>query len=120
MSATTYNLAIEQGSTFKLRLRPSSATLDFTGSTGKGQIRRSPSDPTVLAEFTVSTGTDGTGFYLDFLLTAAQTAAIPVPATASKTRKSATYMYDIELTLADGRVIRMIQGEAVVSPEVTK
>lgn len=120
MAATNHPILIEQGTTFKLRIRPSSLTLDFTGSTGRGQIRKKYSSPTALATFAVTTGVDATGFYIDYLLTPTDTSAIPVESASDYKKKNSIYCYDLELVMADGRVIRMLEGPATISPEVTK
>lgn len=121
MAASEYNILIEQGADFKMRLRPTSLTLDFTGSTGRGQIRRRYSDADPIAAFTVTTGTDGTGFYLDFALTAVETAAIPVESGTTYNKRNSKYCYDVEIVMAaDGKVIRLIEGIVEVSPEVTR
>jgi len=114
MAAQTHDIFIEQGSTFRMRLRPASATVDFTGSTFRGQIRKTAAAADVIAEFLVTTGNDGTSYY-DLTLTAALTAAIP-----TLSNRTTVYRYDVEALLADGRVIRLIQGSVTVYPEVTK
>lgn len=123
MAATldlTGKYRIEQGADYTMRLRPSSLTLNFTGSTARAQIRKKFSDLAILATFTATNGTDGTGFYIDLALTDDKTAAIPVNSASSAAKRSTLYCYDVEIVLSDGLVIRLIEGQVEVSPEVTK
>ena len=77
------------------------------------QLRVSYTAPEVIVELTTQNGriviTPLTGV-LTLLLSATTTAALIAK----------TYVYDLEIVSASGFVTRMIQGEAVISPEVTR
>lgn len=119
MAASTYDIVIEQGATFKIRLRPSSLNVDFTDSVTRGAIRRKYSDPATLATFQTLNGDDGE-FYVDVWLPASATTAIPVNTAVNHNKRESYYCYDIETELTDGTVYRLLQGTVDVSPEVTK
>ena len=126
MSAANLDIVVEQGSTFQRQLYfndndiPTPAPIDISGWTFAAQIRRSYSDPTIQATFTPSFVTDGTDGLLLITLTALETAAIVVKAAKDYTRPVTKYIWDIEATFPDLSVARILQGEADISPEVTR
>lgn len=133
MPAAKHNLTgsrrIEQGATYTFRLYLASSGYDFTGSTVESKIREKTSDAASVATFTCVTDMDpgypGTGqFWVDLTLTNVQTAAIPIPTAQSYKKISKTFCYDVEVTLDaaphTGEVLRLIEGDVEVSPEVTK
>jgi hypothetical protein len=125
MAATKFDLTgtakIEQGSSYKTRLYLSSATLDFTGSTSRGQIKKKYSDTAILAAFTATNGANpidpdpAKRFWVDLTLTPTQTSAIPVDAASNYKKKSVLYCYDVEIELVGGTVIRLIEGTVEVT-----
>lgn len=120
--AATKKLEIDQGATFPLGLTIKDADLvaiDISAWTFRGQIREFPESSTTLASFSFDI-TDGPNGQVTASLSAAVTAAIPVPDSKSSSRRVAKYAYDIEAVRADGSVIRLLEGIAEVSPEVTK
>lgn len=118
--AYKYNIKINQGETFTMRLRLSDASVDLTGATGRGKIRALFTDAAATADFTVTVGSDSEGDYILCVLSAAVTAAIPLTVTGP-VRKTQRFVYDIEAVLADTTtVIRVVEGYAEVSPEATK
>ena len=111
MAAGTYNLSIEQGSSWSLRLEVDQSVgvdRDLTGFTLASKIGKSYYD--------TSPVTMGTAWVIQnqgiftISLTAAQTAALDA---------AHEYVYDVEITDASGVVTRMIQGRATVSPGIT-
>ena len=122
MSAANYTLHIDRGSDFFLSFIVKDGErnpIDLTGSTVSGQIR-SIIESTTKYDLTVElsdTPTDGT---VNVSLTAAETEALPVNASRSSARQLTYYCYDIVLTKADGKIIRVLQGQVAVSPEVTR
>lgn len=124
MPATTLNLTgsnrVEQGSSFSLRLRLSSDTLDFTGASCRGQIRPRACASNTVASFVCVYGSDVDGVYFDCSLSPAVTASIPCAITSGPTKSVTTFAYDIELVMAGGSVIRLLEGTVDVSPEVTR
>jgi len=122
MAAGKLNITIEQGATFKRKLVFKDSTntaIDLSGNAFAGQIRKSASDPTIIATFTC-TVTDAPAGEVEISLTDTQTSAIPVKASTSPEKESTEYAYDIERTLLGGDKQRVLEGIASVSPEVTK
>lgn len=124
MSAGKLDLYVEQGTTFKreIVLSVGSVTplpIDITDWIFSGQIRKNYSDATILATFafTITDAIEGQ-FLME--LTNVETSAIPVTKAASAARKNTQYIYDVEATKPDGSVIRVLEGAANVSPEVTR
>ncbi len=120
MSAAQYDIKVEQGATFHLRIRLSSTTLSFTGSVTTGQMRAMYSSPTPLATFTCTLGNDSTGDYVDVILTDTETSAITVPAARDYIIRSVNYCYDIEMQILGGEKLRLLQGTVEFVPEVTR
>lgn len=126
MSAGRYDITLEQGATFDLPLRyraPSGNAVNLTGYSARMQVREAPASP-VVVEFnsdltangfilmsgSASDREDGENGNLRVFMTAANTAALP--------RTSARY--DLELRDSSGYVIRLIEGQFRVEPEITK
>jgi hypothetical protein len=120
------NLNVYQGDRFELlfRLRSqvfnaisgkweSGGYLDLTGVTVKSQLRLKKEDTTVAAEFTCTvadqTVADTKGAVL-CVLTPAQTALLAAPA----------YYYDVQVTSGPDAVTTYLQGQVMVTPEVTR
>ena len=109
--ATYSNLYIDKGSTFKFTVdleKTSGTSLDLTGHSARGQIRKSYSSTTA-TDFTVSV--DVTNTELDVSLTATQTNGL----------KAGRYVYDIEIEddSSPAVVTRVLQGQVIVTPRVT-
>ena len=86
---------------------------NLAGYTGALQIRSLPSSPTKVLDLTTSNG--------GISITANQ-GKVSVHATAVQTAAidDGVYVYDCEITSAAGIVTRLVQGQVVVSPEVTR
>ena len=111
MAAGTYNISIEQGSTWSLRLSIDSSVgvdKDLTGFTLASKIGKSYYDPAPVTMATAYVSQNQGIFTIS--LTAAQTAALDA---------AHEYVYDVEITDVSGVVTRMIQGRATVSPGIT-
>ena len=108
--AGTYNVIIDQGSTYVLPIIVSSSTnfRDLTGYTARSQVRTSYSATSAIATFAVSGAAYNSGSF-SLILTATQTAAMP----------AVTGVYDVEI-YSGSYVERILQGTATVLPEVTK
>jgi hypothetical protein len=122
MSAGKTDLYIEQGSTFKRKLvfkDGSNVAIDLTGDVFAGQIRKSISDPTIVASFTCVL-TNPTLGEVEISLTAAETSAITLKAQSTADRQTQDFAYDIERTLVAGTKERVLEGLAKISPEVTR
>jgi hypothetical protein len=124
MAAGRYDIYIEQGATFKLTITVKDSNgdpVDLTGLTFRGKIKKSFQDVSSVADFTFNvldqTVQDTLG-KLEFSLSAVETAAIAAP--AKGTERTLTYLvYDIESEVALGFVKRLLEGKAIISPEVT-
>ena len=120
MSAGELDLEIEQGTTFlsTVTLQNDDLTpVDLTGFSLKAQIRETPNNAILAAEFTIDNPSPATGSF-DIYLTPTQTSAIKAHGKSAKDK--ARYVWDIELTDGAGRVSRLLQGFAFISPEVTR
>jgi hypothetical protein len=129
MSAGVLNIELEQGATKTFSAVYKTAdglAIDLTGYSGRGQVRLTTATGTTLASFTVvlvetaDLDTEGNPFWQ---------ADITLPASAltgaslegPRWNNKVTASYDIELyTAADADVIRLLNGSAFISPEVTR
>lgn len=116
MSASIYNLNIEQGATFTRTITwkdSTGAAINLTGYTARMQIRERVESSTALVSLTNSSGITlgGAAGTVVITVTAALTDALP------NMKKG---VYDLELVSAGGIVTRLLQGEVVVSPQVTR
>jgi hypothetical protein len=117
MSATNYNIIIDQGANWFINFLykdTGGVAVNLTGYTAALQIRQTYASTTTLLSLTSSpaagiTITAGTGT-IAITATAAQTGAIA----------AGTYVYDCEITDGTGVVTRIVQGQIQVSPEVTR
>ena len=111
MAAGTYNLSIEQGSSWQLQLDVDSSAgtdMNITGYTFASKLAKSHYDENpVSMTSTIVNAATGT-FKLE--LSPAQTAALDA---------AIEYIYDVEMTSATGVVTRLIQGRATISAGVT-
>lgn len=86
---------------------------NLSGYSAALQIRSLPSSPTKVLDLTTSNGgitITGAEGKVSVHATAAQTGAID----------DGVYVYDCEVTSGSGIVTRLVQGQVVVSPEVTR
>ena len=126
MSAGRYDITVEQGATFDLPLRyktPAGTPVNLTGYTARMQVREAPATA-VFVEFNSTltangfiflTGTpqnreDGANGNVRVYMTAANTAAMPRFAGR----------YDLELRDTTGYVIRLLEGQFKIEPEITR
>jgi len=111
MAAGTYNLSIEQGSSWQLRLEVDATAgddLNITGYTFASKLAKSHYDENpVSMDVTIVNATAGV-FKLE--LSPTQTATLDA---------AIEYIYDVEMTSATGVVTRLIQGRATISAGVT-
>jgi hypothetical protein len=118
--AAQYTLTIEQGATlrrsFVYKTGPSVAEatpVDLTNYTARSQVRPTFSSSTLWAEWTTEDGgltLHGATGKIDMYSSAELTENMP----------AATGVWDIELVSPTGDVIRMLEGPAVITPEVTR
>lgn len=124
MAAANLDLLIEQGTTFKRTITVKNSldvAVDLTGSTFRGQIRKTPSSQTIAATFvcTLLNQITDTG-KVDIVISAENTALIPLATASKPLLTSENFVYNIEWVKPDSSVVRILEGLAIVSPEVTK
>jgi hypothetical protein len=114
MAAGTLDLSIEQGATYNLVLtwRVNGTAVNLTNYTARLQARVDVEDTEVVLSLTTGAGITlgGAAGTITLDQSAAQTAVIP----------AGTYIYDLEMVAGTGTVTRLVQGELIVSPEVTR
>jgi hypothetical protein len=116
--AVAYNVVIDQGANWFLNVNydnPDGTPVNLAGYSGALQMRSYPDASTAVLSLTSAAGGGIT-------ITAA-TGLVAIAATATQTRAidEGTYYYDLEITdTFTGVVTRLIQGQAVVSAEVTR
>ena len=111
MAAGKYNIQIEQGSTWELRLEvdvTAGVDKDLSGYTLASKIGKSFYDTSPIT-LTTAFVQQSQGIFT-ISLSAAQTAALDA---------AHEYVYDVEITSASGVVTRMLQGRATISPGIT-
>ena len=118
-----YSMSISQGSDFLLAItiKDSSGTpIDLTGHSFRGQIRKTASDPLVLADFSfnILDQVSSTG-RVDVILPSTDSSTIILETSKSAGRKITTFTYDIE-SEDSGNVVRWLEGLVKMSPEVTR
>jgi hypothetical protein len=121
MPAAKHRIVIEQGATFSMELTlkdADGAVIDLTGCAGRGQLRATPTATAKLADFDVTFPTPATGQVL-VEMAANVTKDISVEATNAD-REPTLCAYDIEIVYPSGRVDRIMEGVAAISPEVTR
>tara|TARA_R110000744_G_scaffold94093_3_gene181658 strand:+ start:11005 stop:11355 length:351 start_codon:yes stop_codon:yes gene_type:complete len=116
-------MSISQGSDFLLAItiKDSSGTpIDLTGHSFRGQIRKTASDPLVLADFSfnILDQVSSTG-RVDVILPSTDSSTIILETSKSAGRKITTFTYDIE-SEDSGNVVRWLEGLVKMSPEVTR
>jgi len=108
-----YNIEIDQGATFILSLdienEVDGCKFDLTGWDAEGQIRDTYAAATASATFTMVFGTPRSSGSLTAQL----------PASRTRTLVPGIKFWDLELT-SGSIVLRIIEGEAKITPEVTK
>lgn len=115
MAAGTLNFTIEQGATFNLLLtwKIDTVPVNLTGYTARLAARVDVEDTEVILSLTTSNGgitLGGSAGTISLDQTATQTALLP----------AGTYVYDLELVSTNSTVTRLVQGELLISPEVTR
>ena len=109
--ASISNLFVDQGSDFSITVSLTDATdsaLSLAGSSFLAQVRKSHGSNTVKATF--STSNDGVGGNLTMNLTDVQTAAL----------EAGRYVYDVLHTDASGDKKRLMEGQLIVTPSVSR
>jgi predicted MFS family arabinose efflux permease len=115
MAAGTLDFTIEQGATFNLLLtwKINTVLVNLTGYTARLSARVDVEDTEVILSLTTSNG----GITLGG---AAGTISLDQTATQTTILPAGTYVYDLELIAPNATVTRLVQGELLISPEVTR
>jgi len=112
MPAAKLNLDIEQGATWgrTLTIKDTDTCLpiSLSGYTFRGQLRESY-DATAFTSFTFVI-VDSSGGVVSMTLAASTSSGMV----------AGGYVYDVEMVRPDAVVVRLLQGKAKVTPEVTK
>lgn len=116
--AVVFNVEIDQGSDWFFDVtydQPAGTPVDITGYTAALQLRSLPPSPTAVLTLTTENG--------GITITGAS-GLVAMHATADQTRAidEGTYVYDLEIYSYTNPPIetRLVQGQAVVSAEVTR
>lgn len=120
---TELDLLIRQGATFgpipaSLK-NPNTTPVDLTGATIRAQVRKTPTSAIgegCSATFVLTNPSQGE-FTWEFPASATQTLAAD---SESELATASTYVWDMEVELANGRVIPLLYGKVNVFREVTK
>jgi len=105
------NIFIDQGADFSLTVNVSDvdgSVLNLTGYTASSQIRKTYASSSASGTFTTAiTAADG---QVTLSLTDTVTTALP----------AGRYVYDLTVTSAAGITTRVVEGQAIVTPGVTR
>jgi hypothetical protein len=115
MASVQHDIVIDQGSTFELALQwldENETPIDLTGYTGRMQVRETHESADVLLDIPIGQVTLDASGNITITAPASDTAAVP----------EGRHVYDFEIYPAgdEDQAIRMIHGDAVVTPEVTR
>lgn len=112
--AATLNIEIDQGATYSKTLTLTDSVgspLDLTNVTEvRGQVRKKINDIDPSATFTMAVSGTPTLGVISWELSAALSSAM----------KPGIHVYDVEIQYSDGRVTRVVEGEAIVKQNVTR
>ena len=106
------NIVIDQGADYSASIDVTDSdgdTIDLTGYTAAGQIRKTYSSSTAV-NFTVSIASPASAGTLNIGLSNTQTNAM----------KAGRYVYDVEITNSGGVKTRVLEGQVEITPGVTQ
>ena len=112
MSAGTYNITIDQGADFTLNftVKEDGTAKNLTSYSVRADLRKKKEDSAPAVQFTGSVVNASNG-----------TAKIVLTNVQTKALTAGLYFYDIEIfTASDAEVIRVVQGTANVTREITR
>lgn len=125
MSAGRYDIELEQGATFDLPLRyeDSDGGVDLSSYSARMQVRESPASD-LLVEFNSDLSSNGfifmSGAAEDREDSANGNLRVYMTAANSTVLPRFAGRYDLELVDSSGYVIRLLEGQFKVKPEVTR
>ena len=107
------NIFIDQGADFNITVNVADVdgtTLDLAGYTAAAQMRKTYESSAVSATFTTSISSPTTDGQVTLSLTDSVTTAL----------SPGRYVYDLVVTSSGGLSTRVVEGQAVVTPGVTR
>jgi hypothetical protein len=115
MAATVYNPTLDQGADWYINFTyedSTGAAINLTGYSAALQLRSLPTDSTAALSLATGSGITITG----------STGLVAVHATAAQTGalQAGKYYYDLEITSGTGIVTRLVQGQVLVTAQVTR
>ena len=115
MSATTYDILIEQGATYSqlVTYKEAGVAINLTGYTARMQVRSTLESASTVVELTTANGRIALGG-------AAGTITLTISATDTAALTAGRGVYDLELVSGSGIVTRLLQGVATISRNVTR
>ena len=115
MSATTYDILIEQGATYSqvITYKESGVAINLNGYTARMQVRATLESASTLVELTTANSRIALGG-------AAGTITLTISATDTEALTAGRGVYDLELVSGSGIVTRLLQGVATISRNVTR
>jgi hypothetical protein len=113
--AVQYIVEIDQGANWFFNVtyeNPAGTPVNLTSYTAALQLRSLPESTTAVLSLATGSGITITG----------ATGLVAVRATAAQTGAiiAGDYYYDLEITSPQGVVTRLVQGQALVNPQVTR
>ena len=112
--AGKHDIYVDQGTDYGVEIfyKIDGVTVNLTGYSAAMQVRAAVTSASPVLTFGVGTGLTmgGVAGTVTLAVTDAQTTAIPAGA----------YVYDLELTAANGTITRMMQGAFYIDGEVTR
>lgn len=107
-----HDLIIQQGATFAKTLTlkdDNDVVINITNDSFRGQVRKQHSSTTIQATF-------------DFVITDGANGVVSwtLSATDSASMGNGQFVYDVEWVKSDGTVVRILEGVADTTPEVTR
>ena len=121
--AGRYDIDCEKGATFRRVITwgdENESPINLTGFSARMQVREAFTSSTTVASLTNANGKitlGGATGQVTIQLTASDTAALPVSTTFGDAWVG---VYDLELVAPSGDVTRLLEGQFVVTPEVTR
>lgn len=110
MAASKLDIIIEQGVTWALTItlkKKNKLPMPLVGYSGYAQIRKAKDSPDIIVVFNVDVSDNGV-------------VIISLPDEATSTLDFTAGYYDLKLFSPEGAAVRILEGKAVFSPEVTR
>lgn len=117
MPAANYNLTIEQGATWSQVIQYQNSTggnIPLSNHTIRMQARTSPSSNVTILDLSTVSGN------ITVISIANGTFALQLEAAQTTNLTAGSYVYDLEIVKPDTTVDRVLAGNLIVTPEVTR